>query len=167
MKTDVQIEKLLGEILAKHNAKGESLLALIKRERRFIIHADLEGLKSATQEKITLKEEITSLEELRLKLMPYFVKAYGFDSSAIQLNAIIEKVDEPYATQYRKLQKKLRKTFNAIQRVHDGNKILIRRSVAFQEQSFMLLYGLTNNQVRYEKNGHVTHDRKPLIDSVM
>ncbi len=167
MATGIQIEQLLLDVLTKHSEKGAALLQLVKEERSMIIHADLEKMKHAMQEKLELKESITKLEEYRLKLMPHFAKKYAVSGETMTLSLIIEKTSESYSDSFRELQKSLRKTFKAVQRMHDGNKILISRSVAFQEKSFMLLYGIKNQQVRYEKSGQVTQDRKPLIDSVM
>jgi hypothetical protein len=167
MNQGITIEKMLEDVLRAQHVSCDKLLQLSKDERRYIIHAQLEDLEKCAESKGILKEEMTHRETVRQKLMPYFSKKYAIEKKDVQLSDIIEKVDEPYASTYRELQRSLRRAFDGIKRLHDGNRLLIERSIDFQERSFMLLFGLTKQNVRYEKNGDVTHERKPLVDSMM
>jgi hypothetical protein len=162
-----RIEKILEDLLRAQTSLCRELLELAKAERGYIIHIQLAELEKTSEKKAYLKEEITRYEAARQELMPYFKKKFSIEKEPVQLSAIIEKVAEPHAQELTELQRNLRKLFDAIQTMHEGNSLLVKRSIAFQEESFMMLYGLTKQDVRYEKNGQMTQNRKPLIDSMM
>lgn len=163
----IAIERLLEDVLHKQETLCRELLALSKSERAYIIHVQLAELEKAGEKKAWLKEEITRQESLRQELMPYFKQRFSIEQEEVQLSEIIAHVDEPHKTALKQLQVSLRELFEMIRRVHDGNRILVKRSIAFQEESFMMLYGLAKQDVRYEKNGQMTHNHKPLVDSLM
>jgi hypothetical protein len=167
MGNEMTMEQVLQELLEKHEERGYALLDLTKRERQLIIHADVKMLEKATYEKIQLKDDISKIEDVRIKLMGHFARKYDIRKTVIHLSDIIEKVSDPFKGRYKELQSSLKKTFQAVQRLHDGNRILISRSIALQEKTFMLVYGLTKGKVRYEKSGEITLDSKQLVDSVM
>jgi hypothetical protein len=99
--------------------------------------------------------------------MPAFKEKYAIEKEPVQLSDIIEKVPEPYREELCRLQKQLRRLFDNVKRVHQGNRMLIERSMSFQERSFMLLFGMSKQNVRYEKNGKMSQHGEHLIDSVM
>ena len=159
------IEHILDEILAQHIECNKKLLELIRRERQYIIHNELEALDGVNNEKLSLKDAIAMLETRRASLLPQFIKQYGLSKGHVRLEDILQAVPEPYKRQYKEKQGILRDLLRRIKITHDGNKMLIERTLSFQERSFMLLFGLTRQHVRYGSAGDVQHDQKHLFDS--
>ena len=54
------IEHILDEILAQHIECNKKLLELIRRERQYIIHNELEALDGVNNEKLSLNEACIS-----------------------------------------------------------------------------------------------------------
>ena len=167
MENNKSIEDVLAVILEEHSVSCARLLEIIRQERQHIIHGRVDELEHVIEEKAGLQEDIAELETRRLSLVKEFARKYRIDTTEPHLEDIIAVVDESYGTHYKLLQKRLRKVFKQIELMHEGNRILIARSISFQERSFMLLFGVTKDRVRYEKDGQVTHSNKPLIDSTM
>ena len=166
MNESEHLEHQLDDILTHYIECNRKLLDLIKNERHHIIHNELEALDRVNDEKLTLKEEITALETQRISLLHEFIKQYSLPKGQVRLEDLINVVPEPYKDNYKSKRETLRKLLRNIQMTHDGNKMLIERSLNFQERSFMLLFGLTRQNVRYGATGEVQHDQKLLVDSV-
>ena len=99
-----------------------------------------------------------------------FIKTKAGPSGVVTDSLVVSALQEmnppePYKSQYKEKQGILRDLLRRIKITHDGNKMLIERTLSFQERSFMLLFGLTRQHVRYGSAGDVQHDQKHLFDS--
>ncbi len=167
MEKKITPDEMLDDILARHIAYNEELFTLIKNERQYIIHSNIELLEEATEKKISLKSKITKLEKSRAQLMPYLAHAYSLKKETITLSELISVVGDDYRERYEEKQTQLRALLKKIQHVHEGNKRLVEKAINFQERMFMLFYGLKQGDVAYGASGTVEKNRKPLIDSVV
>lgn len=159
------IEAQLDEVLAKHIAYNKQLLEVIKHERHCIIHSDIVPLDEINRKKVTLKQKIAEAEEERLNLIGLFEEKYTIEKKPVTLSDIIEIVPKEWKISLKKRQSSLRALLGTIQVAHKGNRMLMERSLNFQERSFMMLFGLAQENVGYDTKGKMNHSHKSLIDS--
>jgi len=167
MNTVENIEQQLDEILEMHIGSNTRLLEIVKQERLYIIHHELDRLEAMIEEKLALKKMITDSESQRAVLMPHFCRRYGLQEKQIRLEHIIGVVMEPYKTRYTQKHNILKSLLQTIRMAHDVNKRLIQKSVAFHERSFFLLFGLLKENVSYGASGEMTHSQKPLVNNIV
>jgi len=160
------LEEQLRGLMDAYEAVHKSLQTVLHTERHCIIHNELNTLPQLNESKCALKETITQLETERTALLHAFARHYGITAQPVRLTDIIAVVPEPYGTLFSEQQKRMRQLLQGIQRMHAANKMLVSRSLDFQERTFMLLFGALHEKVRYEATGKMRHTKKQLIDSV-
>ncbi len=164
---NLKLENMLMELLDQLQGRFTSLLALVKREQKYLIHSDLKKLEGAVRKKAALKTEIVSLEKNREAIVPLLVKKYGLDKKNPKLDDIVEIVPDDYKDIFKKKKSELKNLFDAVERTHAANEILIKKSVSFRERAFMSLFNIVQEQTGYQATGKVeSNNKRNLVDSL-
>jgi len=133
--------KNLIRILEKEADLYEQLLRFCKEEKTVIIKGDLKALEKIVKKQEDIFFQLQVWEKARGLLMNSLKEILSL-SKELTLSRLIKKVNRPFSSQLKKVQKKIISLIKDIKETNKTNISLITYSIRFVEDCFNFLAGV-------------------------
>ena len=162
MRADLLLEKLIS-LLNEEFSFYRMLLTFLQKERKAIVHSQLEELTECTKEKENLILKIRVLEEQRVNYLSNLGDVLGTPVQELALTDLAQIVEVPYATQLADCATSLNALIQSIQEVNQSNRALVSHSLDLIRGSLTLLNDLISHNAVYYQTGRVQAGEKSGI----
>ncbi len=129
------------------------LLSVLEDEKNAIIGSNLGELGKIGNEKEKLLLKIRTIDEQRQIMIKDFAQSLKCSHHDLTITKLAELVETPYALRFKRLCSDLLPLAKTIRDVNDGNKALLRHSVALVRSSFAFLNSLIAANAVYHRSG--------------
>ncbi|MCZ6679630.1 MAG: flagellar export chaperone FlgN, partial [Candidatus Poribacteria bacterium] len=135
------MELLLGrlsEILSQEIVQYSRLLDILSTERLTFAVNSAERINEILKQQETLILELKALEEARIAVMNKLVEPLQIEVHQLTLAELASQIEEPFASEYKKLSQKLGELLLQLEQVNQDNAYLIGRSLDYVNSSLRL-----------------------------
>lgn len=133
-----------------------TLLNLVRDEEDAMRRSDVEGLRTATEEKARLVEKIQDVELRRQGAVADLSGTIGRPAEDLSLREIAQSVEEPYATQLQELRSQLSSLAASISELSAQNRTSIAHRLRLVRSFFSFVDNKTASGSVYHPTGEVT-----------
>jgi flagellar biosynthesis/type III secretory pathway chaperone len=149
------VENLLNVLREEVDLLG-MLLSLAHEEAHATRHSDIEGLRTATEEKARLVERIQDVELRRQGAVAGLSGTIGRPAEDLSLREIAQSVEGPYATQLQELRSQLSSLAASISELSEQNKASIAHRLRLDRSFFSFVDKETASGSVYHPTGEMT-----------
>ncbi len=132
-----------------------ALLSVLEEEKNAIIDTNLGELGEIGKKKEKLLLKIRTMEEQRQIMIKNLAQSLRCSHHDLTITKLAELVETPYSVRFKRLCSDLLPLAKTIRDVNDGNKALLRHSVALVRSSFAFLNNLITADAVYHRSGRM------------
>ena len=141
------------DLLDGEAALYRALLSVLEEEKNAIIGLNLGELGETGKKKEKLLLKIRTMEEQREIIIKDLAESLGCPPHDLTISKLAEFSEAPYSVRFKRLCSDLLPLAKTIRDVNDGNKALLRHSVALVRSSFAFLNNLITANAVYHSSG--------------
>ena len=132
-----------------------ALLSVLEEEKNAIIDTNLGELGEIGKKKEKLLLKIRTMEEQRQIMIKNLAQSLRCSHHDLTITKLAELAETPYSVRFKRLCSDLLPLAKTIRDVNDGNKALLRHSVALVRSSFAFLNNLITADAVYHRSGRM------------
>lgn len=157
----------LSEILSQEIAQYSRLLDILSTERWTLVGNNIERINEILKHQETLILELKALEEARTTIMDKLVELFQTSTQKLTLVELASQVEEPFASEYKKLSGQFSKLLQQVEQVNRNNAYLIDRSLDYVNGSLRLFTASDLFRIGYSDNKNLKpRQGKQLYETV-
>jgi hypothetical protein len=137
-----------------------ALLSVLEEEKIAIIGSNLGELGKTGKKKEKLLLKIRTIEEQRQIMIKNLAQSLRCSHHDLTITKLAELVETPYSIRFKGLCSDLLPLAKTIRDVNDGNKALLRHSVALVRSSFAFLNNLITANAVYHRSGRMQQNHQ-------
>jgi flagellar biosynthesis/type III secretory pathway chaperone len=154
MQMNALLDNLL-QILKAEISFYQSLQSILQQQRQAIINCEVKSLKKTAERKEAFLSKSTNFEAQRTKVMAKLAEVLAVPQSKLTLKKIIRLIQEPYASELRKVRAEITAVLEEIRKTNQDNLELFRHSHRLVQSSLALLNKCILNGSVYYPSGKI------------
>jgi len=145
----------LGELLTQEIALHKHLLALLHKEKEFLIDLSTEEILENTKKKETCTLKIKMLEESRSVLVKQLSQHCGVPSEELTLSKIVSLIKEPQRSTLNATRSTLTSLIESIKEANQHNCLVVKDALHYCRRSLDFLYSSSAASPTYVNGGRI------------
>lgn len=145
----------LRELLAQEIVVHKHLLALLHKEKEFLIALSTEEILENTKKKETCTLKIKMLEESRLVLVKQLSQHWGVPPEDLTLLKIVSLLEEPHRSTLDATRSTLTSLIKSIKEANQHNGLVVKDALHYCKRSLDFLYSSSAASPTYVNGGRI------------
>lgn len=145
----------LGELLTQEIVVHKHLLALLHKEKEFLIDLSTEAILENTKKKETCTLKIKMLEESRSVLVKQLSHHCGVPPEDLTLSKIVSLLEEPYRSTLDATRSTLTSLIKSIKEANQHNGLVVKDALHYCKRSLDFLYSSSAASPTYVHGGRI------------